>query len=152
MSSNGDHKSKNEAYRFEVSVWYGMMMGAAAAMPEHEKRELEEWEKTHLDGSTVGTDDWPGWEKYIGKRPVPPEPAAPFSKRPIPEGLRWQVWLRDNFTCVVCGARRDLTVDHVKPESLGGTMELPNLQTLCRPCNSRKGARHDPSQESPPNP
>ena len=33
-----------------------------------------------------------------------------------------------------------LTVDHIKPRSLGGTDELDNLQILCRQCNSRKGS------------
>lgn len=62
-------------------------------------------------------------------------------KQPIPNDLRWAVWERDNFTCRHCGARRDLSVDHIVPESRGGAMALDNLQTLCRSCNSRKGAR-----------
>lgn len=33
----------------------------------------------------------------------------------------------------------ELTVDHVKPWSLGGPTELSNAQLLCRPCNSAKG-------------
>jgi len=130
----------NDAYRDEIYRWFAMMMGVLTALPENEKRELEEWERTHVGGA-FGTSDWPGWEKYIGKKPIPPSQPEPFKKQPIPDYLRWQVWERDNFTCVVCGTRRDLTVDHIKPESLGGTMELQNLQTLCRPCNSRKGAR-----------
>lgn len=35
----------------------------------------------------------------------------------------------------------ELTVDHVKPWSLGGPTELSNAQLLCRPCNSAKGNR-----------
>lgn len=62
-------------------------------------------------------------------------------KETIPYALRWQVWERDNFTCKHCGTRRDLSVDHIIPESCGGTLDLDNLQTLCRPCNSRKGNR-----------
>ena len=48
---------------------------------------------------------------------------------------------RDNFTCQECGARRRLTIDHITAEVNGGTLELSNLQTLCGPCNSRKGDR-----------
>lgn len=33
----------------------------------------------------------------------------------------------------------ELTVDHIKPWSLGGPTELSNAQLLCRPCNSSKG-------------
>lgn len=32
----------------------------------------------------------------------------------------------------------ELTVDHIKPWSLGGPTELSNAQILCRPCNSSK--------------
>lgn len=64
-----------------------------------------------------------------------------YVKTSIPVELRWQVWERDNFTCLHCGARRRLTVDHIIPESKGGTLELSNLQTLCGTCNSKKGDR-----------
>ena len=66
---------------------------------------------------------------------------SPSAKVPIPDRVRWEVWERDNFTCRGCGGRRDLTVDHIVPESRGGTLALENLQTLCRSCNSRKGTR-----------
>ena len=56
----------------------------------------------------------------------------------IPSELRWTVWERDNFTCK-CGSRKFLSVDHIIPESQGGTLELDNLRTLCRSCNSKKG-------------
>ncbi|MGH7975993.1 MAG: hypothetical protein ACREC8_04965 [Limisphaerales bacterium] len=49
--------------------WFGAMYGAYQAMPEKEKMELLQWERENLDGCTVGTSDWPGWEKYIGKPP-----------------------------------------------------------------------------------
>ena len=32
----------------------------------------------------------------------------------------------------------ELTVDHIRPWSLGGRTELSNAQLLCRACNSRK--------------
>lgn len=34
-----------------------------------------------------------------------------------------------------------LSIDHIHPERHGGTLDEDNLQTLCRPCNSRKGSR-----------
>lgn len=63
------------------------------------------------------------------------------ARPPIPADIRWRIFERDNFTCVDCGSRADLTVDHMQPYSLGGTLDDGNLQTLCRSCNSRKGAR-----------
>lgn len=59
----------------------------------------------------------------------------------IPIALRWQVFERDNFTCLGCGSRRLLSADHIFPLSKGGQTILENLQTLCRSCNSRKGTK-----------
>lgn len=59
----------------------------------------------------------------------------------IPAWLRTQVYDRDGRACVECGASEDLTLDHIWPWSLGGRDDADNLRTLCRPCNSRKGAR-----------
>lgn len=64
-----------------------------------------------------------------------------YRKVPIPNDIRWAVWERDNFTCQHCGSRRNLTIDHIHPESKGGEMTMDNAQTLCKSCNSRKGAR-----------
>ena len=59
-------------------------------------------------------------------------------------GSRWRKIARQQVMdypwCAYCGATEDLTCDHVRPRALGGTAEGP-LQTLCRTCNSRKGAR-----------
>lgn len=62
-------------------------------------------------------------------------------KEKIPNDIRWIVWERDNFTCKKCGGRKNLSVDHIYPESKGGSMDLDNLQTLCRRCNSKKGVK-----------
>jgi hypothetical protein len=55
--------------------------------------------------------------------------------------LRREIFERDGFACLACGATEDLTVDHVLPRSAGGGNGRDNLQTLCRSCNSRKGSR-----------
>lgn len=68
--------------------------------------------------------------------PVPVKP----KKKTIPRSLAKVVFERDEYRCVTCGSHIDLSVDHIHPESKGGDLELSNLQTLCRPCNSRKGA------------
>jgi 5-methylcytosine-specific restriction endonuclease McrA len=64
-----------------------------------------------------------------------------YKKVPIPDALRWQVFQRDNFTCQKCGAREFLSADHIVSERKGGPTTLENLQTLCGPCNSRKGSK-----------
>ena len=59
----------------------------------------------------------------------------------IPRTLAKQVFERDEYRCRACKTHVDLTVDHVHPESKGGATSFDNLQTLCKPCNSRKGTK-----------
>jgi 5-methylcytosine-specific restriction endonuclease McrA len=69
------------------------------------------------------------------------EITTPDKKEPISDLVRWKVFMRDNFTCQKCGSHLMLTADHIYPESLGGSSDMSNLQTLCKSCNSEKGAR-----------
>jgi HNH endonuclease len=70
---------------------------------------------------------------------LPPQRAPSLPKR---RKLPYRaVWDRDDWTCQACSTHRDLTVDHVVAVANGGTDDMDNLQTLCQPCNSSKGAR-----------
>jgi 5-methylcytosine-specific restriction endonuclease McrA len=53
---------------------------------------------------------------------------------------RRAVFARDNWTCQYCGARSNLTVDHVIPRSKGGSSTWDNIVASCAPCNRRKGS------------
>lgn len=59
----------------------------------------------------------------------------------ISRQLRKAVYERDDYRCVKCGSRFELSCDHIQPASKGGLATLENLATLCKPCNSRKGNR-----------
>ena len=51
---------------------------------------------------------------------------------------------RDANVCMYCAERfstSDLTRDHIKPLSLGGTDSWSNVVTACRRCNNHKGGR-----------
>lgn len=54
---------------------------------------------------------------------------------------RFNLFLRDEFTCQYCGAHHDLTFDHVVPRSLGGKTSWHNVVAACAPCNMRKGSK-----------
>lgn len=60
----------------------------------------------------------------------------------IPESLRNQVYERDGYKCVKCGSTNNLQLDHIIPFSKGGKTEFDNLETLCKPCNLKKGTKH----------
>lgn len=71
------------------------MQGCFSAMPQIEKDEYLEWERVNLDGHSIGSADWPGWEKYIGKKPLP-QPRQERSKQ-------------DGFVYLMRNARNGLT-------------------------------------------
>ncbi|HBB55910.1 MAG TPA: HNH endonuclease [Hyphomonadaceae bacterium] len=58
-----------------------------------------------------------------------------------PAFTRFNVFLRDGFACQYCGAREELTFDHLIPRSKGGRTTWENIVTACGPCNLRKGGR-----------
>lgn len=62
-----------------------------------------------------------------------------YKKDRIDAMLQRRVHERYAYRCVTCASFFDLTCDHIVPESKGGATEFKNLQTMCRPCNSRKG-------------
>lgn len=72
-------------------------------------------------------------------------------RNPIPGVLRHEVFVRDGYKCLECGATNKdekLEVDHIIPVAHGGTDELENLQTLCRVCNLAKSHRAWKSPEN----
>jgi len=57
--------------------------------------------------------------------------------------LRFEILRRDNHQCRYCGAAAPdvkLTVDHVVPESLGGSDAPSNLVAACTSCNAGKAS------------
>ena len=58
-----------------------------------------------------------------------------------PNFTRFNVFLRDKFTCQYCGARKNLTFDHLLPKSKGGLTNWENVITACSTCNVQKGGK-----------
>lgn len=64
--------------------------------------------------------------------------------RLYPAFTRFNVFLRDHFSCQYCGKNhpaQDLTFDHVVPRSRGGRTSWENVVTACRGCNFTKANR-----------
>ena len=58
-----------------------------------------------------------------------------------PNFTRFNVFLRDKFTCQYCGSNKELTFDHLLPRSKGGKTNWDNVVTACSSCNVQKGGR-----------
>jgi len=58
-----------------------------------------------------------------------------------PAFTRFNVFLRDRFTCQYCGDLDELTFDHLVPKSRGGQTTWENVVAACSPCNLQKGGR-----------
>ena len=54
---------------------------------------------------------------------------------------RFNLFLRDEFRCQYCGAKGDLTFDHVVPRSKGGITSWENVVAACSRCNLKKGSK-----------
>lgn len=54
---------------------------------------------------------------------------------------RFNLFLRDEFTCQYCGATGDLTFDHVVPRARGGRTSWENVVAACARCNLHKGSK-----------
>ena len=56
-----------------------------------------------------------------------------------PSFTRFNVFLRDKFSCQYCGSSEELTFDHLLPRSKGGETNWDNVVTACSSCNVKKG-------------
>lgn len=78
--------------------------------------------------------------RLTGKNPPRERRRSETPRAPIPSRVRKAVFERDAYRCQLCGDWHDLHIDHVQPVARGGGNAIDNLQTLCGPCNLRKGA------------
>ena len=58
-----------------------------------------------------------------------------------PSFTRFNVFLRDKFSCQYCGSGEELTFDHLLPRSKGGETNWDNVVTACSVCNVKKGGK-----------
>lgn len=88
--------------------------------------------KWHLDAQQLW--GYALWSRYERRR----EEANGAISKPA---LRAMIFARDKFKCVNCPSTQSLSIDHIIAVKNGGTDDPQNLQTLCKKCNSSKGAK-----------
>lgn len=62
-------------------------------------------------------------------------------KKTFPKTTRMMIYNQADGRCALCGRKikyEDMTLDHIKPASLGGSNAVDNLQCTCQACNSFK--------------
>ena len=147
----------NERVRFAVADI--ALSADEARVQDSIKRERQAVTRLHAAIATIEADlDW-YWHwsdgqggfvldelrKAVKRRghswPYDAKPKPEYSKAKISRSLSKRVMERDAYRCVTCNTHIDLCCDHIVPESKGGETTFANLQTMCRPCNSRKGSR-----------
>ena len=81
-----------------------------------------------------------------------PRNLTPRNRNRDNQGMNWirpakrlAIYMRDGLACAWCDATIEdgavLTLDHLIPQSKGGTNHETNLVTSCRRCNSSRGHR-----------
>ena len=65
----------------------------------------------------------------------------PFARIMSHKPSRNLIHKRDNHTCQYCGAKEDLTIDHIIPSSRKGPDSWENLVCCCISCNTKKRNR-----------
>lgn len=104
------------------------------------RSKFAQWARKHLiesDGTLV---DWERIYPAASRQ----DDERQGERRKVSLKVRSRVMERDEFRCRRCGAGAEhgpLVVDHIHPVSRGGRSEMENMQTLCRLCNTGKGAR-----------
>lgn len=51
------------------------------------------------------------------------------------ESLKRRIGERTGNFCKICGTTENLTLNHIRPRSIGGSMAIENLELLCLTCN-----------------
>ena len=63
-----------------------------------------------------------------------------YGESTVSDKLRNKI-LRKYPSCLACGSKEKLEIDHIKPRIEGGKTVESNLQVLCRSCNKKKNKK-----------
>lgn len=88
------------------------------------------------------------WSDFIHRSNEPEiliGPAKTFQRKfryEVSGAVQQKVWVADGLKCVYCSKKMGevlLTIDHLIPLELGGTNDVRNYLSSCKPCNKSKG-------------
>ena len=86
----------------------------------------------------------PMFQDVIVRTDIPIRTDLALGLAPSPRQSKHTLYGLQEGNCNGCEIHfpfRNLTVDHIVPQSKGGTDHIDNLQLLCGACNSMKGTR-----------
>lgn len=110
--------------------------------PEPAKRQAKAWAKTNKKRVAKNNKAWVKANPDRVRASQHKHRSAVQGNGGSYTAAEWKTLCKQyNYKCLDCGKRRKLTADHVVPVSKGGTSNIDNIQPLCSPCNSRKGAK-----------
>lgn len=103
---------------------------------------MKKWREAHRDEARAATARWGSEhpdkvQANVRRRRARKNGATDHCSPDEISRLRAKVGDR----CAWCARRRRLTIDHIKPLCKGGSDSIKNIQFLCKPCNSMKGAK-----------
>jgi len=108
--------------------------------PEKMKKSRKKYKLLHPDKVKESSKKY----KLLHPRPKKERIIKEPKKRIKGKKIRFEIFMRDNFTCQYCGRRVPeviLEIDHIKPQSKFSEIRLKkdNFTTACRDCNRGKG-------------
>lgn len=104
---------------------------------EHRKRNPEVWRR----GSTKWAKKHPDRKRAVENRRRARQYAAGGNYTAVDIA---ELFKHQRGRCAYCPAlltKKNRHIDHIQPVARAGTNDRSNLQLLCQPCNSSKGAR-----------
>ena len=105
--------------------------------PEKYKEQTREWYRKNKEKVAARTQSYEG---RLKRRLVQARRNARMNGVVTVE--QWMAVLEKfDHSCVYCGSKESLTIDHLVPVSKGGLHRIDNIVPACRSCNTAKNAR-----------
>ena len=129
-----------EAYFLEKDWEFIIIKGGKDEMRRSESRS-DLWDKWKHTYGTFDERKNPIYSFYFPNDDNQQSKIKKVKRETIPQGVKDDVWKRDEGKCVECGSNQKLEFDHIIPFIKGGSSTYRNVQLLCEPCNRKKHSK-----------